>query len=32
MALLACPRCYRQVDGAAQESIGKRAEMQQVIQ
>ena len=32
MALLACPRYYWQVGGAAQESIDKAAKTQQVIQ
>jgi len=32
MALLACPRSYRQVGGAAQQSIGKTAETEEVIQ
>ena len=32
MALLACPRSYWQVSGAAQESIGKAAKTQEVIQ
>jgi hypothetical protein len=32
MALLACPRSYWQVDGAAQESIGKAAKAEEVIQ
>jgi hypothetical protein len=32
MALLACPRSYRQVGGAAQESIGKTAKTEELIQ
>jgi hypothetical protein len=32
MALLACPRSYRQVGGAAQERIGQTAKTQEVIQ
>jgi hypothetical protein len=32
MALLACPRCYRHVGGAAQESVNEAAEAEQVLQ
>jgi hypothetical protein len=32
MALLACPRCYKQASAAAQESIGEIAKAQKVIE